>query len=326
MSTPRCIRPGKVWMVTRRTTRRHYLLRPDENGISQQIYWYTTAVLAKKFGIEIHAVQMLSTHIHEVLTDTRGMLPAFLRERNRALANALKCHRKWPEEVFQRAAANCIELFGVEAILRQIGYTLANCVEAGLVASPDAWPGVGVAAHEIGSKIIHVERPAFYFDPTNPVWPAEAELSITMPSALTQAHGTGAAHRVRAAVENAVATARELAHRAGRIVSNVASIFKVAFTKRSRSYEPFGAREPTFAAAGNPEFIRKARTERAAFLDAYRRARDALKRTGASVIPFPEGTWRWLRELLPLPSPGTRPSQRTPQCQTRLSVSAAGAN
>ena len=87
-------------MITRRTTRRHFLLRPDADGTIQQLYWYTTAVLAKKFGIKIHAVQMLSTHLHEVLTDVRGELPRFLQRRNRLLALALKCQHKWPEEVF----------------------------------------------------------------------------------------------------------------------------------------------------------------------------------------------------------------------------------
>ena len=138
MSLPRQIRPGATWMITRRTTRRHFLLRPDRDGTAQQIYWYTTAILAKKFGVELHAVQVLSTHMHEVLTDVHGNLPAFLRERNRALANALKCHRKWPEEVFQRAAANCVELLGEDSVMKQIAYTIANCVDAGLVRSPSA--------------------------------------------------------------------------------------------------------------------------------------------------------------------------------------------
>lgn len=285
-------------MVTRRTTRRHYLLRPDHDGMLQQIYWYTTAVLAKKFGIQIHAVQMLSTHMHEVLTDTRGLLPAFLRERNRALANAVKCHRGWPEEVFQRAPANCIELFGVEAILRQIGYTLANCVEAGLVHSPEAWPGVGVAAHDIGRKTVRARRPDVYFDPENCVWPEEAELHIHMPEALTDVFGVaGAFKRVRTAVATSVEKAREAARSAGRFVSTIADIFKVAFRKRSRSFETFGAREPTFAAAGNTDCLREALQQRRLFYEAYRDAFEALKQTGERCVPFPEGTWRWVREV-----------------------------
>src|SRR6187401_2428681 len=141
MTAPRCIRPGRTWFVTRRTTRRHFLLRPDADKTLQELYWYTTAVIAAERGIELHAVQMLSTHIHEVLTDTRGELPRFLQQRNRLFANAIKRHRHWPEEVFARAPASCVALYGVRAILKEIGYTLANCVEAGLVHHPDDWPG-----------------------------------------------------------------------------------------------------------------------------------------------------------------------------------------
>lgn len=286
-------------MVTRRTTRRHFLLRPDREGVTQQIYWYTTAVLAKKFGIQIHAVQMLSTHLHEVLTDTRGMLPAFLRERNRALANALKCHLGWTEEVFQRAPANCVELFGVDAILRQIGYTVANCVEAGLVNGPEEWPGVGVVANDIGVRVVRAMRPQVYFDPKNPVWPSEAELRITMPDALSAACGEqDAKRRVMTAIARAVEAARERARRAGRVVSSVSDILKVAFTRRSRSFETFGAREPTFAAAGNPQQAAEALSTRQAFLTAYRKAREAVK-AGDLFARFPDGTWRWKNELVP---------------------------
>src|SRR4029079_16235741 len=124
MTIPRCIRPGRTWLITRRTTRRYFLLRPAADGTMQGIYWYATAVMAAKFGIELHAVQVLSTHIHEVLTDVRGTLSAFLRERNRLFANAMKCHRQWPEEVFQRAPTSCVELYGPEAVTKEIGYTL----------------------------------------------------------------------------------------------------------------------------------------------------------------------------------------------------------
>src|SRR4051812_20366591 len=126
MTMPRCIQAGKTWFVTRRTTRRFFLLRPDADKTVQDLYWYITAVLAGELGVELHAVQVLSTHMHEVLTDTRGELPRFLQQRNRLFANAIKCHRNWPEEVFARRPASCLELYGSAAVLKEIAYTLAN--------------------------------------------------------------------------------------------------------------------------------------------------------------------------------------------------------
>jgi hypothetical protein len=262
--------------------------------------------MAQKFGVELHAAQALSTHLHEVVTDVRAKLPAFERERNRLLANALKCHRGWPEEVFQRARPSYVRLHGPDAIAKQIGYTLANCVEAGLVSSPEQWPGVTVRVDDIGQRVIEVERPPMYFDPDNPAWPERVTIPITMPAALLEAYGEGAREVLRAAVRAAVERARAIAIRAGRFVRGpVAKLFKVPITRRSNSFEPFGERDPTFATGGNRERAREARTERRVFIGLYRAALAAL-RSGVSNVRFPEGTWRWARELLPasLRSPG----------------------
>ena len=61
MTAPRPVEPG-TYLVTRRTTRRHFLLRPDSDGTMQQLYWYATIVYAKEYGIEVNATQMLSDH------------------------------------------------------------------------------------------------------------------------------------------------------------------------------------------------------------------------------------------------------------------------
>jgi putative transposase len=262
----------------------------------QQLYWYTTAVMALKFGILLHAVQVLSTHMHEVLTDPRGLLPAFVRERNRLLANAIKVHRGWPEEVFQRAPASYVELYGPEAVAKQIGYVLANCVEAGLVNDPDKWPGVTVSVDDIGRRVIEVERPAIYFDPENPQWPERVTLRIEMPQVLEEAYGANATNMLKLAVAAAVERARTIARDAGYVISSAARLMAVPFTRRARSFEPFGKRNPTFATGGNREWLKIALEERRTFRELYRRALDAV-REGVPLVAFPEGTWRWCREL-----------------------------
>ena len=296
MTKPRFIRPGRTWMITRRTTRRHFLLRPDADGTMQQIYWYTTAVVAAKFGILVHALQVLSTHVHEVVTDVHGNLPAFVRDRNRALANALKRHRGWPEEVFQRAPASYVELYGADAVIHHIAYTLANCVEAGLVRDPRQWPGPTVAPEDMGRRVVEVQRPSVYFDPTNPVWPDEASLPITMPAALEERYGSGAREAVRRRVDDAVAAARDVARKAGRVFSSIANLLRVPFSKRSTS--PDGARggDPTFAVGGDAQLRHRALAERKGFYATYRQS---LQRLGEFVgwAGFPVGSWRWPKEL-----------------------------
>lgn len=264
----------------------------------QNLYWYTTGIAAAETGIELHAVQVLSNHIHEVLTDTRGELPRFLQQRNRLLANAVKCHRGWPEEVFARAPASCVALYGASAVEREIGYTLANCVEAGLVARPEDWPGVTITREGLGRAVIRVARPTAYFDPNNPRWPAVVVLRVTLPEILVRSYGsrTDARSALRRVVDAAVSTARAAAAKAGRIVGKVTNLFRVSFRARAASHEPLGRRCPSFAVAGIPEEGRRAKLDRATFLSRYRTALAAL-RSQESAPAFPYGTWRLCREF-----------------------------
>lgn len=292
MTLPRCIRAGVTWFVTRRITRRHFLLRPDLNGTLQSLYWYSTAVAAAEFGIVIHAVQMLSDHLHEVLTDTRGELPRFLQERNRLFANAIKVHRGWPEEVFSRKGANCVALYGASAVQEEIVYTLSNCVEAGLVHSPGEWRGVTTTIADMGKRVVRVKRPGIYFDPKNPRWPATAELSIGMPEALLQEMGNVTRIRevLTTALNDAVNIARRAVRQARRVVRGMRRVFRTPHTVRASAWEAFGARLPSFAAAGVRSEAQRALSDRRNFLSAYRRAFEALKR-GVRNVLFPLGTW-----------------------------------
>jgi len=97
MSRPRPVLPGVIAMSTRRTTLRHFLLHPDSDGTSQNIFLYCLAYAARKFGIRVHAIVVMSTHYHAILSDPRGLFPDFKREFHRLLANAIKCHRGCPQ-------------------------------------------------------------------------------------------------------------------------------------------------------------------------------------------------------------------------------------
>ncbi|MDH5675378.1 MAG: transposase, partial [Myxococcales bacterium] len=81
--------PGKTYMLTRRVTRRHWLLRPDADGTSQQIYLYTLGYNANQHGILVHNLCQMSSHDHETITDVLGTLPLFLEGFHRDLANAM---------------------------------------------------------------------------------------------------------------------------------------------------------------------------------------------------------------------------------------------
>ncbi|MDH5492385.1 MAG: transposase, partial [Myxococcales bacterium] len=169
MSAPRQVIPNVSVMSTRRTTRRHFLLRPDADGVSQNIFLYCLAWAARKFGIQVHAVVVMSTHWHVILTDPQGVLPRFHEEFHRHLANAMKNHRGWPAELLDKRQTSVVELLCPAAILDKIAYAIANPVDCGAVPSARQWPGVIVMPDEVGNKTFHATRPEVYFDPKSPL-------------------------------------------------------------------------------------------------------------------------------------------------------------
>ncbi len=245
----------------------------------------------------LHAVQMLSNHFHEVVTDTRGVLPEFLQQRNRLFALGIQVHRNWREPVFSRTTPSCIELPTKEAILDKIGYTLANCVAAGLASSPGEWPGVTVTADDIGETVIEVTRPNFFFDPKNPRWPRTAKLAITVPPAIAAAYDTLALARsvIRNAIQHAVRSAREEAEKQGFFVRAPSKVCESDVFARTKTPTAGGGGR-TFASIGDKATAARAIAERRAFRQSYRSALERV-REGLAPVVFPFGTWRYCREL-----------------------------
>jgi putative transposase len=238
-------------------------------------------------------VQVLSTHLHEVVMDTRGLLPRFYELRNRAFANAVKCLRGWPEEVFNKSSATWVEICTPEALVKEMAYTVANCVAAGLVRTPSRWPGVKVTVDEVGRRVVRVKRPDVYFDANNPDWPDEVEIPIVMPEMLVQQYGSEDAARsvVQQQVDRRVHEAHAKLKHQGRGILGAKRVLKRPHTARASSWEPFGGRKPRFAAAGDPVVAQALIAQNRAFDRDYRIAWRNVK-AGHHDVVFPYGTWK----------------------------------
>ena len=293
MTMQRDARPGVVWFVTRRSTRRHHLFSPDKQGLVAAIYWFVTAIYARLYGVRVHMVQVMSTHIHEVLTDTKGNLSRFFELRNAALSRALKVILPWPEEVLTKTPANWVECPDAATVLHAMAYTAANCVAAGLVRTPSKWPGAKTLPNEVGKRVIRAKRPAFYFRANNPQWFDEAELRIEMPALLEEAYGSQDAARAALAAETAklVKRAHEKNATTGRGYAGAKRVIASSHTRRASTRERFGSRNPTFAARGNAELAARLVARRRAFRAAYRHAWGEWKRGNRDVV-FPFGTYK----------------------------------
>lgn len=288
MTQPRCIEPGMTVMVTRRTLRRTQLLRPD--AAVRQLYVYCLATTAARHGIRVHAVTIMSTHEHLIVTDTKGRLPLFLQELHRLVALGIKVLRKWEGAIWDHERPSVVRLRTPQAVLEKLAYVMGNPVAAGLVRYAKDWPGLRTLPRDLGRVRLTARRPSCYFDAHNATWPTEAVLSLALPD-LDGMSGD----RVRQTVE---ALLRELEHRARHDVQangwNVLGSDRCAKAspfRRARGWEPLRGRNPSFAVGrGQREAFFEAVAAARAFRIAYRQALERW-RSGWREAVFPRGTW-----------------------------------
>jgi putative transposase len=290
MSQPRSILPGATYLLTRRVLRRHLLLRPD--AAITGLILYALAVSARRFGIHVHALCAMSTHIHLVVTDAEGVLPSFLQFFHRIIALGTKVLRAWEGPLWDHEPTSVVRLTTREAVVEKIAYTLANPVAAGLVRHAGEWPGAKVLVDELGAGMLRAARPAVYFDPTNPAWPEEANVDVSLPPAF----GADEADDFRRQVAGELARQEALAHAevSAESVLGADRAGSLSPHERATSFEPLRALNPTFAAGhGSKDAWRRAAAALRSFRAAYR---VALVQWCAGVrdVLFPEGTW-WMR-------------------------------
>lgn len=291
MTQPRLIVPGATYLLTRRTVRRYHLFAPDPR--TGQIFLYCLAVAAKRTGVLVHVVTLMSTHPHIVVTDVEGRLPELLHYLHRHVALAMKVLRKWDGAVWDHEAPSVVELRTPDAVVQESAYSIVNPVEAGLVQSAKDWPGVTTRPSDIGTAVWRIERPSQYFSADDDKWPPVVELRLTIPPAARQLEVTD--EQFRALVADEVAqqekAARERVRERGWAFLGVDRCRKLSPFRRARSSEPIRDRNPTFAVGrGNRDAFVEAVARLRAFRRAYRQRLDAW-RAGDRSTPFPAGTW-----------------------------------
>jgi hypothetical protein len=61
--TGEALSPGATWILSRRTTRRHFLLNPDEARQMEQIHWYCLGHAAQLHGVLVHAAYLVANPV-----------------------------------------------------------------------------------------------------------------------------------------------------------------------------------------------------------------------------------------------------------------------
>lgn len=292
MSQPREIIPGTTYLITRRALRRHLLLRPDP-AINQLIV-YTLAVAAGRHGIQVHAFCAMSTHLHLVVTDVRGVLPRFLQFFHRLVALGAKVLRAWEGPLWDHESTSVVRLWTRASVVEKMAYVLANPVAAGLVQHASDWPGAKVRVDELGRGMLRAKRPLVYFDPTNPEWPEEATLPITLPPAILPHGAAGFRHEVEGELARQETCAHAELQKQGIRFWGAERASEVSPYERAKSVEKTRERNPTFAVGrGQGDAWSLAAASVRAFRARYRDALDKW-RAGVRSAVFPMGTW-WMR-------------------------------
>jgi REP element-mobilizing transposase RayT len=284
MTAPRQVLEGTTYLVTRRASERRLFLRPSKQ--TNAIVGFLLSALAERYGILLHAVCVMSNHLHFVLTDPHARLPEFLRDLDALVARAMNRLLRRSDAFFERDSYSAIPLETPTDILDKMVYVLANPIAAGLVRHGSEWPGLWFAPTLIGGEGVAFDRPKEFFREKGPL-PAKARLRLHPPPSFENEPGLVAELLRRLARAEDEATARLGA--AGRSFLGVARVLAQKWYARPRTDEPHGTLNPRVACKDKWKRI-EALLRLAEFRSAYGDALAAWK-AGVRDVTFPSGTW-----------------------------------
>jgi len=175
MTLPKCILPNTTYLVTRRCTQRMFLLKPTPTNTL--IFTYCLAIAAKKAGILVHAIVVISNHYHVVCSDPEGRLPEFTAHLHKLVAKCVNASLGRWENLWSSEKPSAVALKNDSDVMDKLVYTACNPVEAGLVAKAKHWPGL-VAF--LPGQTLRANRPEVFFSRDGQM-EESVELTLTMP-------------------------------------------------------------------------------------------------------------------------------------------------
>jgi putative transposase len=283
---PRRVVPGRVCFVTRRCTQRQFLLRPDAK-INQAIeYCFGEAV--NRFGLIPLCFEAMSNHVHFVVFDPHGVLPAFMAHFHRMVAKVVNCRLGRWENLWSNEQPNVVECIQPEDGFGKMIYSLTNPLQNHLVERAHHWPGVSSLRAQLSDKPVRVRRPHWYFDKEGKM-PLYVEFRYGRIPGFEHLSHEEWAEKIRAAIAAEEEKAAE-ERRKTRI-----PILGVHAIKDQSPYETPATSEDRFGitprVAAKSKWARiEALQRHKRFVAAYREAFEARRRGDLDVV-FPYGTY-----------------------------------
>jgi hypothetical protein len=235
--------------------------------------------------VELHALVVMSNHWHAVVTDAQGRLPEFLAEVHRTVARCRNAALGRTENFWSSEQPSVVLLAEPADVIDKIAYVIANPVAAGLVASPQQWPGV------VSTQLCQewtVERPGVYFRENGPL-PERVTVRLTRPRILQHKCLADLQRLVDAALDDQLRLAHAQLREQGSEVVGAEKVLAQSSARTASSRETLGGRVPRIAA--KTQALRQILIEQLrAWQRRYRAAYDKW-RTGVRDVLFPPGTY-----------------------------------
>jgi putative transposase len=294
MSRPRPVFAGDVVHIQRRVRDGRFFLVPSAAIVELVTYAY--GVAAEKYGLVLHAVCVMSNHVHVVATDAEGRHPEFTAWAHRIIALGLKRMHGIEGAVWQEGGASVQRLVGPVAVVEALAYVRVNPVAAGCVRHERRYPGAFGADEEapLAEIVRSVLRPSCLGEESS--LPEEATFVCRAPSALVEVLG---AERAASSIADAVARhrAEARARRAeeGRGFLGMKRVLAADVWTRPATPPRRAGFEPTFKGV-IAEALAEARKVLLAFRRAYAAAMEEF-RAGRRDAVFPPGTYLMRRRL-----------------------------
>jgi putative transposase len=252
-----------------------------------EIFLYVLAVAAARYGILVHAFCVLSNHVHLVVTDVEGRLPAFMQYLDSLVARAVNASLGRFEGFWASDASySAVVPIAPSDVIGKIAYVLANPVAAGLVRRGSEWPGLWTAPEQTGGAKLFAPRPKTFFDP-NGYMPETAELELTVPPGFASAEEFRAL--LRAELRGLEEKHQRDAAAEGRRFLGAARVLAQSPFSRPPGGEPRFGLKPRIASRDKWRRI-EVLQQLKDFLCSYRDARLA-RRAGVPDVVFPAGTY-----------------------------------
>jgi putative transposase len=294
VSRPRPVFAGDVVHLQRRIRDGRFFLVPRPEVV--RLVQFAYAVSGERHGLAIHALCVMSNHVHVIATDREGRHPEFTAYAHRLIALGIKSMHGIEGAVWQEGGASVQRLVGAIAITEALAYLRVNPVAAGCVRHERDYVAVFGADEETPLSEVswRVPRPACFGNAS--CLPEEAVFAISAPRALVEELGdASAAEAVREAVARHRDEAKRVRAAQGLGFFGMKRVLAADVWTRPSSSPRRAAITPTFKGAV-PEAIAEARKALRAFRRAYAEAMIAF-RAGRRDVEFPPGTYLMCRRL-----------------------------